>query len=169
MATSPSLRIRWTNRADGAVIMHCERADGTVTWQRGDDAASHFFVVHDLTHYAVETTLGFDGAFFGLLASGWNISDFGKPWPRGPLPAEALPAEVIVGMLDSERASGVRMSADELNEQLARYHETHGLPAPRLLLPDELARIRERLSELVDRWWTTPPGGNLELSFPPQR
>lgn len=165
-APPPPLTIRWTNRADGAVIMRCQRADGTTTWQRGDNAAAHFFVIHDLTHYAVETTLGFERAFFGLVASGWNITDFAKPWPKGPLPPEAIPAEVIVGMLDSERSSGARMSADELNAEVARYHLTRDLAPPRAITPDELTRIRARLSELVDRWWTTAPDGSMELVFP---
>jgi hypothetical protein len=161
----PSLRIRFTNRADGAVIMHCERADGTSTWQRGDSAAAHFFVVHDLTHFAVETTLGYRRAFFGLLASGWNITDFGKPWPRGPLPAEAIPAEVIVGMLDSERSSGTRMRADELNAEVARHYAAHGLGDPPVVTPEQLARIRQRMSELIAEWWTRNPGESLELIF----
>jgi hypothetical protein len=69
-------------------------------------------------------------------------------------------------MLDSERASGTRMSADELNTEVARYHETNGLAASRAITPDELTRIRARLTALIDRWWTTPPGGSLELEFP---
>ena len=28
--------------------------------------------------------------FYGLVALGWDLSDFGKPWPRGPLPDETL-------------------------------------------------------------------------------
>jgi hypothetical protein len=27
------------------------------------------------------------GGFYGLVAEGWNLTDFGKPWPRGPVPA----------------------------------------------------------------------------------
>lgn len=46
------------------------------------------FPPHDLTHYTVETTFGYRHGFFGLIAGGWDISDFGAPWPRGPLPAE---------------------------------------------------------------------------------
>ena len=34
-------------------------------------------VLHDLIHYVVETTLGYREAFFGLLAAGWDIQDFG--------------------------------------------------------------------------------------------
>jgi hypothetical protein len=40
---------------------------------------SPFFAYHDLAHYAVETTLGPGQAFLGLVASGWDLGDFGSP------------------------------------------------------------------------------------------
>src|SRR5207245_8210042 len=45
--------------------------------------------------------------FYGLVAEGWDLTDFGSPWPRGPLPPEALVSEFIVGFLDRERGAGV--------------------------------------------------------------
>ena len=38
-----------------------------------------------LTHFAVETTLGYAHGFYGLVADGWDIADFAAPWPSGPL------------------------------------------------------------------------------------
>jgi hypothetical protein len=46
--------------------------------------------------------------FFGLIAEGWELSDFGSPWPRGRIPADAEPSEGIVGLLDLERYQGTR-------------------------------------------------------------
>ena len=63
--------------------MSCTRADGTVTRQRQDPAKAQFFVRHDLTHYALETVLGHRRGFYGLVAEGWDFTDFGSPWPRG--------------------------------------------------------------------------------------
>jgi hypothetical protein len=51
------------------------RPNGSRTWSR----LHPFFPAHDLLHYAVETTLGFHEAFFGLLAAGWAIDDFSRP------------------------------------------------------------------------------------------
>ena len=49
---------------------------------------------------------GFDYAFFGLVASGWSIDEFGEPGASKRLPPEARWAEILVGILDRERAAG---------------------------------------------------------------
>jgi hypothetical protein len=67
----------------GSVVSHYERADGTATWERKEEPNAWFFVAHDLTHFAVETILGYRRGFYGLVAEGWALSDFGTPWPRG--------------------------------------------------------------------------------------
>src|SRR5262245_60665350 len=97
------LVIRIKKKSDGSAALSCQRADGTVTWQRQEGAQGRFFPLHDLTHFAVETVLGLRQGFYGLVASGWNLTDFGRPYPRGPIPAEAATAEFIVGFLDQER------------------------------------------------------------------
>jgi hypothetical protein len=66
--------------------------------------------------------------FYGLLAEGWDFSDFGAPWPRGPLPADAEPAELIVGFLDMERACVTEWPAAEMNAQAAQFFAIHRLP-----------------------------------------
>src|SRR5690242_2828184 len=115
------LRIRFKKNSDGTSSQSCVRADGSVTWQRQHKPAhARFFLVHDLTHYAVETELEFSRGFYGLLAEGWNFTDFGTPWPRGPIPSDADPAELIVGFFDSQRAAGDEWTADEFNAQLER-------------------------------------------------
>jgi hypothetical protein len=169
----PRLLIRITKRSDGGYVIACERPDGTVTWQRGADAA--FFPVHDLTHYAVETELRHRRGFFGLVAEGWDFTDFSSDWPRGRIPADAEPAELIVGLLDSERtggggADGAPMSAAELNLVAARSYEQIGCnvvpPAQVVALTDEqVARIRDRLAALKARWESVPMDGSLELTF----
>src|SRR5688572_25655537 len=98
------LLIQIKKKNDGSAALTCRRADGSVTWQRQDGQQGHFFPLHDLTHYAVETVLGYTRGFFGLVADGWDLADFDKPWPRGRLPTEALLAEFVVGFLDIERA-----------------------------------------------------------------
>jgi hypothetical protein len=159
------MRIRVHNRPDGIAILHCERADGSVTWQRHTSKNSRFFPLHDLTHYAVETTLGLQHAFYGLVATGWDLSDFGAPWPRGKLPPEATMAEFLVGCLDLERLQGELQTADEVNAR--------GLDqcadAWRPVTDDELARIRALATELIARWRALPPDGELELTRPEVR
>ena len=178
----PRLHIEITKRTDGGYVIACTRPDGTVTWQRGGDAG--FFPAHDLTHYAVETELRYRRGFFGLLAEGWAFTDFSSDWPRGRIPADAEPAELIVGLLDSERhAAGAATSSDpdvrgadrpmtaaEFNDAAARFFEQIGCTdaptAQRVhLTDDELSRIRRRRDELIAEWQRVPPGGRMELTF----
>jgi len=113
------LIIRIKKKADGSAALSCERADGSVTWQRQDGQQGRFFPLHDLTHYAVESVLGGRRGFYSFVAQGWNLTDFGVPWPRGPLPVDALTLELVVGFLDRERAAGVEWSAADFNESAA--------------------------------------------------
>jgi hypothetical protein len=164
----PILTIRIKKNADGSAALSCTRADGTVTWQRQLGVHGQFFPRHDLTHYAVETTLGFRDAFYGLVASGWDISDFGPPWPRGRIPETAGIAELIVGFLDAERASTTRWTAADFNDKATIYYRDHSVSTtPPTLTDDDLARIRQRRAELFAEWDAVAAGGTLELTFVP--
>jgi len=163
----PDLTIRIKKNTDGTAALSCTRADGTVTWQRQQGAQGLFFPRHDLTHYAVETVLEYRSAFYGLIATGWNISDFGPPWPRGQMPEEAGVAELIVSFLDAERASQARWSAADFNDKTAIYYREHEIPTtPPTLTDDDLARIRQRRAELFTEWEAVSPGSAIELRFP---
>src|SRR2546425_11960014 len=124
---------------DGPPNLTCVRTDGTRTWGK----VHPFFPVHDLTHCAVETVLGLDQAFFGLIAAGWSIDDFGVREIRERMGPEALWAECIVGLFDRERGAGDTSTAQEFNETLAA--SLHGLRVPpfRPLTDGELTRVRE--------------------------
>ena len=159
------LLIRIKKKTDGSVALSCLRSDGSVTWQRQEGLQGRFFPRHDLTHYAVETVLGHRGAFYGLVAEGWNLTDFGSPWPRGPLPTEANVSEMIVGFLDLERQVGERQGTDALNRALASFCAERGLPAVTPLSDDDVARIRAVRSDVFARWDAVEVGGTLELSF----
>src|SRR5215213_5602313 len=162
----PDLLIRIKKKTDGSAALSCIRADGSTTWQRQDGQQGRFFPLHDLTHYSVETVLGFHSAFFGLVASGWDISDFEKKEMRTRMPNEALLGELIVGLLDVERATGERSSADDCNWKIQTYHEEHGLPALAFEISDEqVGRIRAVRADLFARWAAVSPGDVLELSF----
>lgn len=151
------LLIRLKKHRDGTNTLHCEREDGSATWSKRTD---DWFALHDLTHFAVEMRLGLDSAFFGTVASGWGIEDFGTPWPRGPLPPQAAFAESIVGSLDLERAGQAILSASELG---ARARALSGESAT--LSEEALTEIREQLAELHLRWRALPRGEQLELRF----
>ena len=158
------LTVQVTKRADGGSVLRCVRADGSFTWQKQDRHAA-FFALHDLTHFAVESTLGFENSFFGLIAKGWDIEDTTGKGTRGRLPVEAIEVEHIVGLLDSERASGAIVTAEEFNRFAAA--QAGGLPGgvPRSLSEEELQGVRSRCSELFWQWRELPAGSTLELRW----
>ena len=124
-----------------------------------------FFPLHDLTHYAVETVLEYATGFWGLLADGWGLDDFGKPWPRGPLPLEARTSEFTVGFFDQERAAGTVWTAQDFSTSAATYLAGHGTAAPPGASDAQLDRIRDVRRELFARWEAVPAGQALELEF----
>src|ERR1051325_4323049 len=165
MPGTQHLTIRIKKSPDGRSALTCTRADGTSTWQRMKNAQAAFFPRHDLTHYAVETVLGHHKGFYGLVAEGWDLSDFGTPWPRGRMPNEAVLSEMIVGSLDVERSSGELARAEDINRRLVEFCVEHGLQAPRPLTGDDLWRIRQRRGELFAMWEAVKPGDAIELPF----
>jgi hypothetical protein len=146
--------VQIVKRADGGGVLRCTRDDGSVTWQKQGRHAP-FFALHDLTHFAVEITLGFRRGFFGLMAEGWDVEDTTGKGQRGPLPEEAGQVERIVGLFDAERASGVIWTVEEFNEH-----------ATRKLTPEEIAKVKAKRSELFQRWFDLSPDETLELTYP---
>ena len=161
------LILQFTRQKDDSALLRCLRADGSATWQRQDDNRAAFFPLHDLTHYAVETELGFGRGFFGLIAAGWEIADTTGKGARGPLPDEAIEVEYIVGSLGAERAGDSTCTAEEFNQLASVFAKTRERPEPRPLTDPELTRVRSRIHELLTRWKALPRGATLELAFPP--
>lgn len=161
----PDLVIRIKKRTDGSAALSCLRPDGSVTWQRQEGRQGRFFPLHDMTHYVVETELAHRKGFYGMVADGWDLTDFGAPWPRGPIPEDADPSELIVGFLDAERASGEEWSTADFNDRLADFYTEPGVLGACTITDAQLHRIRERVRELFDAWIEVPPGESLELLY----
>jgi hypothetical protein len=156
------LVIRITKRPDGGGLLECVRADGSKTWQKQGRHAG-YFALHDLMHFAVESTLGFRQGFYGLIAAGWDIEDTTGKGSRGALPAEAIEVERLVGTLQAESAGGTLWTADEFNDCAAI--QAAGRGAPRRLTDEDLARVRAKRASLFSQWFALTPGGTLELRF----
>ena len=139
------LRIALAKKADGSGVLRCSREDGSVTWHKQTARHAAHFTVHDLTHWAVETVLGYKHGFFGLIADGWEMDDTTGKGTRGALPSEAIEVERVVGLFDTERGSGTVWTVDEFNAF-----------APRPLSEEEIRNIKARRAELFR---------SLELTF----
>jgi hypothetical protein len=126
----PTLKIEFKKKADGTASMTCRRADGTSTGQK----SGAFFLEHDLCHYAAELTLGLNRAFYGMISCGWDISDFGSPWPRGHFPPEAV-EDLAMGehcaVLLGFRLNGHPELAAEYQRNLREQAEQNNAPMPR--------------------------------------
>jgi hypothetical protein len=148
------LKIQITKRNDGGGVLRCTRADGSITWQKQTARHASHFALHDLTHFAVESTLGFKRGFYGLIAEGWEIEDTTGKGARGKLPEEATHVERIVGLFDTERAGMVIYTAEEFNEH-----------SPRPFKNEDLAGVRKLRSELFTKWSAVETGASLDLQF----
>ena len=160
-----TLEIQIKKNGDGTAALSCQRADGSTTWQRHKLGHAEFFVRHDLTHLAVESELSQLVGFYRLIAMGWEIGDFAPPWPKGALPPSAAFIEVVVGLLDNERASGTLWTAEDFNLHVENHRKSRGLDATETLSDSRLARIRRGRSELFAAWDRLHVGERLELRF----
>ncbi|MBK6489555.1 MAG: hypothetical protein IPF98_22465 [Gemmatimonadetes bacterium] len=160
-----SLQLRLKKGRDGRVASFAlHRADGSVTVMRN---INPFFPMHDLTHYAVESTLRLRQGFYGMVSDGWNFDDFGAPWPRGAMPADRDPAEEMVGLLDWERATGFPMTVDDVNEQLRAFAVANPTAPPLVVTQSVLDAVRERVRGYHAQWKALPNGQTLVLEYAP--
>jgi len=159
----PEVQVQFMKRADGNVVLRCTRRDGSVTWQRYDKHAL-FFSLHDLRHFAVETTLGLRDGFYSLIASGWDITDTTGKGALGKPPVAAGLVEHVVGLLDREQSGGAApMTAAEFNAQL---DTVLGVDPGRPRFTDaQLTEVRNRIDELHNQWFGLSPGTTLDLAF----
>jgi hypothetical protein len=160
--------IEFSKKQDGSIVLRCVRDDGTATYTRGNSANSHFFVWHDLTHYAIETVLDLHFAFYGIVALGWDFDDFGSPWRKGRFRPEwgsdPLLGETLAGMFDAERAGTLTVTAEFANNSLAEAVDSKESVIE--LTEAQIEAIRARRDELFQRWRGLPVGETLALLFP---
>lgn len=157
--------ISFRKEANKPPVFIFKRSDGSNTWSK----IQNIPVEHDLAHYAVETTLHFKEAFYGLLNQGFTPEDFERPRDKRPqallpvnLPLQAHQAEHIVGLLQIEWLSGPNLNfMDDLKQTL----EQKGFTYPSELTTQKLNTIRNAYLEVVYQWNTLPAGQQLDLHF----
>lgn len=144
-------------------MLHCTRPDGSATWL----PLTPFFVLHDLCHYAVETTLGYTQAFYGMLAAGTDIRQFELPKDQRPfeLTPQALQAEQLVNLLVIEYAQGRMEDFLDQLETVNRNNEDRQAPA--MITAAELESVRQLFGQLAERWQALPENESLLLNFTP--
>ncbi len=146
---------------DKRPTLHCLRPDGSDTRAPIQNV---FGPLHDLGHFAVETTLGFTGGFFGLLAQGNSIQDFEERLDRSWIGPQGLQAEAIVMALQYE-LNGALADGDFLEAVRASCTAT-GVPVPSELDACIHKAICERYRALRAAWDALLPGDTLSLHYP---
>ena len=143
--------------------LKCIRSDGTYTWQ----PSTPYFAFHDLIHYAVETALGYSEAFYGLVAAGKGLDEFGtKQGKKDSYTCEEAWAESIVGLLQWPGAGGgPDLTEEEFFQQLQDVLANQKCCAPPLTV-EQLREIKQLMRELHDQWRDIAPGDKLALIFP---
>jgi hypothetical protein len=166
-----TLTVRIKRHPDGSSSLTCVRPDGSITWQRQQGGYALVFPSHDLTHFAVETELAIRRGFYGLIAEGWDISDFASPWRRGPVPTEAVAAELIVGFFQMDHRASMwtseafNMHAEQFVESRRALKPAAAIPSIPALSLEEIERVRAARDTLYARWAAVRPGKSLELPF----
>lgn len=147
-------------------VLSCRRKDGSSCWTRLHPGIED----HELAHYAVETVLDFQEAFYGLIDKGYKPVDFELLRDQRPkelipsnLPMEARQTEFIVSLVQMEFWN-TGTTADFL-KTLRNILEHNRLPFPPALDPATLEKIRNCYQELIRQWNDLPPGEALDLNF----
>ena len=137
------------------------RDNGTNTWMYGDD----FFVRHDLSHYAIEKTLGYTTAFNGMINNGMDIKDFEHREKRKVMHItdEGWYAENMANLFLIEIAQG---QLDDFNAVQQGAFESLQTKFPKITLAGGMINgIRTYLRELLQKWDELTAGETLELSI----
>jgi len=155
------MNIRFIKGNEDEHVISCTRNDGSVTWMQ----LSSFFVIHDLCHFAVETTLGFHTSFFGLLAVGTTISEFDLPSDKRTvaISEEAIISEQLVNLLVIESKQGKFENFKETMQEILRLHTSTNSEWSISAL--ELETIRYSFAALISQWDTLAINETMELNF----
>lgn len=127
--------------------------------------SDEFFVRHDLSHYAIEKTLGYRKAFLGMLSDGMDINAFQDRNTRLKLEVstEAGWAENMANLFLMETAQG---ELNDFNSVLAESFVRIGAAdSPVSLTPVEVGEIRSLLKRLLADWAALPAGQTMILDF----
>lgn len=159
------MRISFKKEVIKPSILTCIRDNGSRTWVKMHPGIEP----HDLGHYAVEIILGFENAFYGMVAKGTNIEDF--ELPREKRPKEALPSNLHAEALISEHLVNLLMVKAQSQglfkvlDSLRTILEQNDIPFPEQLNEDTMKNICDLFQKLLKSWTSLKTGETLELNF----
>jgi hypothetical protein len=155
------VKIQIKKRANSKHIISYVR-DGLETyWIEADS----FLVLHDVCHFAIETTLEYKTAFWGLVNSGINPSDFEDKEKRDSLNLsnEAWYAEHLANLFLIEYTQGTFENINEVFKQCMLEHNPN--VAMKQFSDSEIEAIRTSLRQLINSWNIVEDENFLTLEF----
>jgi len=144
-------------------IFELHRKDGSLTYAKIQPGMEF----HELGHWVVESSLLIENAFYGLVSSGYDISDFDKPRAIRPidlmpnnLPSISIFVEHYVNLLMTELNAGV--DPNFLN-QLNTICQSKAIEIPPSLNQEKIDSIRALYQEKIATWKSLELGNELVL------
>ncbi len=155
------MTLSFTKFPDKPPVFEVTRDDGSTCWQ----SSTPFFVLHDLSHYALEKTLGYRTAFLGMVNNGMTLDAFEDRESRSRIQVteEAWYAECMANLFLTELSQG---PFTDFNAVCAATFTAMNQPYPPPVLSETtLQRIRDLLSGLRTQWEALAPKSSLTLTF----
>lgn len=155
------MQLLLTKNTDKPHVIRFLRDDDTEAWT----PASAFLVMHDLSHYALEKTLGYTGAFLGLVNAGMDPAAFEDRATRQKLTLnpEAWYAECMANLLLAELTQG---PWEDFNRAASETFSGLQLPYPPPHLENEsIDAVRLHYRELIRQWTALPDRHHMILQF----
>ncbi len=155
------MEVRITRKEGKLHTIVYKRSDKTETWQASDD----FFILHDLSHFAVEKILEYKTAFMGMINQGMGVKDFEDREKRKKLDvtAEGWYAENMANLFLMEISQGEIIDFNMVSQEAFSKME---LPFPALVLTSqEINNIRTYLRQLLHQWNLLPLNESMILTI----
>ncbi len=153
------MKIALTKISESKHRFAATRANGSV---ESLELETRSFLIHDLTHFALESTAKLSGGFYGALAAGTPYGALAGETAQ-PVTGEALAIETVVGPLSGALRGDI--DAPAFTARLAGYFTDLGRDVPTWLTPETIAATSARFKALMGQWKATPFGATMELSF----
>lgn len=153
------------SRTDKYDQLRCIRLDGSET---GTTMPRQGILPHDLIHYVVETALGYDHGFLGLVARGADIGfamEVSHDIGNATASDQATHAEAIVESLQAQLWSG-SFDAAMFEAGLEGACAMRSRAAPALGGIDVRTQLYGAVIALAERWQALPFHASMELDMP---
>ena len=145
--------------------LECIRLDGSSTTSALDTKS---FLKHDLLHYAIESTAGLHGSFFGQIEQGKNLEQMTpkamRDEPEQMGSEEARITEMLTGMFTGYIKSGVE--TDEFLVGARTVFAAHDIPVPSFLIVEYAEEVKRVYLMLVSRWENMKTKQSFSVDFP---